>query len=82
MDIRDVRFWKNEAIVASLGRRLENYAASLLPYQKKEIIKQMLDETKNNIYSIENEEEIEKIEQMARKRLMEIREKNRMTERK
>ncbi len=59
----------------SLNRRFENYTANLLPYQKKEEVKRILDSTKNSIYSIENEEEIEEIEQMAKKRLKEIRDK-------
>ncbi len=53
---------------------MDTYSASLLPYQKPDYIKSQVDSLHYQIYTLENEEEIEAVEKAAQKRLKEIRE--------
>jgi len=71
LDVRDFSFWIHEARAKVLRRKMEAYSASLLPHQDN--IQSQIDELNLQIYSLENEEEIEEIEAVAKKRLEEIR---------
>ena len=72
MDIRDFVFWSREANMRGLLSRMEAYTASLLPHQDGKVIKSKLDSIKWQVYDLDNEEDIEKIEVMAKKRLKEV----------
>jgi len=54
---------------------MDAYSASLLPYQKTNYIKSTIDQLHYQIYGLENEDAIEAVEEMAKKRLLEIRER-------
>jgi len=69
MDIRDIKFWMKEASIASLMKRAESYAASILPHRKAEDVNAELDKIKWEFYGLEHEEEIDKTEKAAKERL-------------
>jgi len=78
MDIRDFLFWIRESCKKSLNRRMDAYAASLLPHQEQGTMKSQIDEVKWQLYDLDNEGEIDTIEEIARKRLERMREKKKL----
>ncbi|MCK9598418.1 MAG: hypothetical protein WC583_02730 [Candidatus Omnitrophota bacterium] len=77
MDLRDLRTWANEARRRVLLRREEMYAAALLPNQKKAMIERMFNSLRAQFYEIDHEEEIAGVEELAKRRLAEMRERRR-----
>lgn len=53
------------------------YGAALLPHQENASMRRTLEELNMQLYEIDNEDDIEKVEDMARKRLEEIRRRRR-----
>lgn len=79
MDVRDFAFWTQEASTRVLMKRMEAYAASLLPHQEKRTIHARLNDVRWRIFELENEEDIESIEKAANERLRELKKKKTKT---
>jgi len=73
MGLRDFEDWTAEAARSVLTRRMELCEAALLPHLRQESINRTMDELKYKIYELDNEQEIEDIEAMAKRRLVEVR---------
>lgn len=69
MDIREIRFWLNEARKRALIRRSELYAAALLPHQSVTAIKSATAAIDRELYEIEYEAEIEMTDKMNAERI-------------
>jgi hypothetical protein len=78
MDVRDFNLWVRIAASWKLKKRMDAYTASLLPHQESAYIKAQIDELRYQIFDLDNEEEVSEIEEMAKKRLQEIREKRKL----
>lgn len=75
MDVRDFSTWVREAKRRALERRRDLYEAALLPNQKD--IGAAVNGLEMEMYALDNEDRIEMVEAMARKRLQEIKAKRR-----
>jgi len=77
MDIRDFSAWSKEAARRALLRRSEMYGASLLPHQKEDSMRRSIDELNMQMYELDHEDAIARIEALAKRRLEQIRERRR-----
>jgi hypothetical protein len=75
LDIRELRDWEKEAELKRTLDRGERYAASLLPHRRSEDVNREITKLEMEVYNLEHEEEVDRVEKMARKRLEEIRKK-------
>jgi hypothetical protein len=73
MGLRDFEDWTTEATRSVLTRRREMCEAALLPHLRQESINRTIDELRFGTYELDHGEEIEEIEEMAKRRLGEIR---------
>ena len=73
MGLRDFEDWHAEAARSVLTRRREMCEAALLPHLRQESINRTLDELRFAMYELDHGEEIEDIEAMAKRRLVEVR---------
>jgi len=78
MDIRDFSIWHREAYIKGLRRKVEAYSASLLPHLEQGAMKSQYDAVSWQLYSLENEEAVDSIEESAKKRLDKMREKKKL----
>ena len=77
MDIRDFSAWSKEAARRTLSRRSEMYSASLLPHQKEDAMRRSLDELNMQMYELDHEDAIARVEALAKRRLEEMKERRR-----
>ena len=77
MDVRDFSAWATEAMRRALRRRWEMYGASLLPYQKENVMRRSIDDLSMQMYEIDHGDEIEKTEVLAKQRLEQMKEHRR-----
>jgi len=75
MDVRELKEWLREAEIREITARAERYAASILPHRRPEDINAEIQNIEMRYYELENEDEIERIERMSKRRLEEIRRK-------
>ena len=75
MDIREFRDWMKEAEIKEVLDRLERYSASILPHRKAEDVNAEIQAVEMKYYELEYEEEVDRIEDMAKKRLDEMKKK-------
>jgi hypothetical protein len=77
MDIRDFSAWSKEAARRALLRRSEMYGASLLPHQKEDSMRRSIDELNMQMYELDHEDAIARVEGLAKRRLEQMRERRR-----
>jgi len=77
MDIRDFSAWSREAARRALLRRSEMYGASLLPHQKEDSMRRSLDELNIQFYELDHGDAIARIEELAKQRLEQMKERRR-----
>ena len=79
MGVREFAIWSLEARRKRLLRISELYQASLLPHQSEYSMNKVLDELKCNLYEIDNEDHVANIENEARRRFEEMKNKRKIT---
>jgi hypothetical protein len=77
MDIRDFSAWSREAKRKALMRRSEMYGASLLPHQTETTMRRSIDDLGLQMYEIDHEDAIARIEGLAKRRLEQMKERRR-----
>jgi hypothetical protein len=77
MDIRDFSAWSKEAARRALLRRSEMYGASLLPHQKEDSMRRSIDELNMQMYELDHEDAIARVEVLAKRRLEQMKERRR-----
>jgi hypothetical protein len=77
MDVRDFSAWSREAARRALLRRSEMYGASLLPHQKEDSMRRSIDELNIQFYELDHEDAIARVEELAKRRLEQMRERRR-----
>lgn len=75
MDVRDLMFWANEARRRAWTRRVLAYNSALLPHQKRDVVKDALNELEREGADIEHGQRAEAVDDENRQRIDDARER-------
>lgn len=68
LDVRDLKFWVQEARRKGLARKYEQMEVTLLPNQKTKNIRKTLDRTRNELLEIDLGDQAEEVEKLTKER--------------